>query len=93
MWIVLYFLLPSVDSSTTTSRELVRMMKVPVDVYDDPLTILKLEHYAQVHELFDYQGRKTLALHITLAIVEKEAHIVTADDVRIMSCIVTSLHC
>ena len=74
----------SVDSTSSVSRELVRLMKVPIQSYEDPLTILKLPHFSPVYSLFDYGGRKTLAVFIVQTIVDKEARITTADEVMMM---------
>ena len=57
-------------------------MKVPVDTYEETLQILKLENYPKVMELLDYPGRKTLALYVAQAVVEKGAVVPSADDVR-----------
>lgn len=66
------------------SRELLRLMKVPVQSYEDPLTVLKLPHFSPVYALFDYQGRKSLATYLVQTIVDKEALITTADEVMMM---------
>ena len=72
----------SVTTSMSTHRELLRLMKVPIDSFEDPLTLLKLTHVPEVFNLFDYSGRKSLACHLVQAIVTKVAFIKTADEVR-----------
>lgn len=71
----------SVSSNMSTHRELLKLMKVPIDSFEDPLTILKLSHVSAVHEMFDYTGRKALACHLVQAIVNKVAYITSADQV------------
>ena len=66
------------------SHELLRLVKVPVQSYKDPLTILKLPHFSPVYTLFDYSGRKSLATYLVQTIVDKEAQITTADEVKMM---------
>ena len=56
-------------------------MKVPMDCFEDPLTVLQLSHVPTVFEMFDYSGRKTLAVHLVQAIVNKVAYITTAEQV------------
>ncbi len=56
-------------------------MKGPVDFYEDTLTILKLENFPRAFDLFDFAGRKQLALCLTRAVVEKEVLVPTADEV------------
>lgn len=52
------------DYNTAVSRELARLMKIPVDHYDNLLTVLRLQHYAALMEHLDYQGRKALAVYL-----------------------------
>ncbi len=61
-------------------------MKVPIDYYDDALTILQLTHYPRLLETFDFNGRKVLASYLVQSIVEHEACITTADDVSLCVC-------
>lgn len=70
-----------VDSNTSASRELLRLMKVPIDTYDNTLTILQLEHYPRIFELFDFTGRKALSVYLVQAVVEKESYVPSADEV------------
>jgi hypothetical protein len=56
-------------------------MKVPIDSFEDPLTILNLKYAPTVYEMFDYSGRKALACHLVQAIVTKVAYITNADQV------------
>ncbi len=59
-------------------------MKVPLDSYDDSLTILQLSHYPRLIETFDFNGRKILASYLVQKIVDNEANITTADDVSLV---------
>lgn len=52
------------DYNTSVSRELSRLMKIPIDHYNNLLTVLQLQHYAALMEHFDYQGRKSLAMYL-----------------------------
>lgn len=45
-----------VDYNSPLSRELTRLMKIPVEFYNNILTVLKLEHYRPLLEHFDYLG-------------------------------------
>lgn len=40
------------------------MLKIPVDSYNNILTLLKLEHFVHVVEYLDYEGRKTISAYI-----------------------------
>ena len=54
---------------------------VPLENYEDTLCVLQLEYYPKVLQLFDYQGRKLLAVHLATIIVEKNMYITTPDTV------------
>ena len=71
----------SVEGNSSTGREFQRLMKVPVDLYEDTLTVLKLENYSKAMELFDYNGRKNLALHLVQSIVDKACVISSTEQV------------
>ena len=76
-----------VDSSSTAGKELTKLLKIPVEIYEDTLCVLQLDYYPKVLQLFDYQGRKLLAVHLATTIVEKCTHITTPEAV---SCIRSS---
>lgn len=47
-----------IDYNSTLSRELTRLMKIPVEFYKNILTVLKLKNYCPLLEHFDYLGIK-----------------------------------
>ncbi|CAI8032581.1 Vacuolar protein sorting-associated protein 35, partial [Geodia barretti] len=69
-----------VDSSSVTSRELIRLQNVPVKTYESTLDILKLDNFPKALELHDYQGRKSLAVSVVGTVVNKSISIPTADE-------------
>jgi len=70
-----------VESNSTAGKELTKLLKIPVENYEDTLCVLQLEYYPKVLQLFDYQGRKHLAVHLATIIVEKNMYITTPDAV------------
>ena len=56
---------------------------MPLESYDNTLRVLQLEYYPKVLQLFDYRGRKQLAVHLATTIVEKYTHITTPDAVSV----------
>lgn len=46
-----------VDFNSVLSRELTKLMKIPVENYNDILTVLKLEHYRPLIDHFDFSGK------------------------------------
>lgn len=69
-----------VDSNSSTARELLRMLKVPIDAYENTLTVLQLPHFPHVLELFDFGSRKSLAIFLVQTVVDKEVVISSADE-------------
>ncbi len=69
------------DSGSAEGKELYRLLKGPVEFYENTLTVLKLESFPKAFELFNFSGRKMLALCITRAIVDKVVVVPTADEV------------
>ena len=58
------------------------MLKVPIDAYENTLTVLQLPHFPHVLELFDFGSRKSLAIFLVQTVVDKEVVISSADEVH-----------
>ena len=63
------------------SRELTRLMKIPVDNYNNLLTVLQLQNYAPLLDLFDYQGRKNVAAYLVTNALDNETLVPTQEQV------------
>lgn len=50
-----------VEFSTAVGKELVRLLKIPAQSYNNLLTLLQLSHFSSLLQLCDYRGRKTMA--------------------------------
>ncbi|XP_072168725.1 vacuolar protein sorting-associated protein 35-like [Diadema setosum] len=50
--------------NSAVAKELQRLLKIPVESYNNILTLLRLEHYGRVVEYLDYEGRKTISAFI-----------------------------
>ncbi|XP_022186248.1 vacuolar protein sorting-associated protein 35 isoform X2 [Nilaparvata lugens] len=66
---------------TAVSRELSRLLKIPIDHYNNVLTILELSHFVPILEYFDYAGRKSIAAYIVNNILNSETYIPTPNEV------------
>lgn len=71
----------SLNAAGAVSRELMRLMKIPVDNYNNVLELLKLEHYGPLMEYFDYQARKSMSIHLILNALENETGIPSPEQV------------
>jgi hypothetical protein len=69
-----------VPTGTQAAKELVKMLKIPLDCYDI-LDVLKLNHYKLVLQLLSYRERHTVCMYITNSILDKETIIPTAEQV------------
>ncbi|CAF3893498.1 unnamed protein product [Rotaria sordida] len=69
-----------VQTGTPAAKELVKMLKIPIDCYDI-LDVLKLNHYKLVLQLLSYRERHTVCMYIINSILDKETIIPTAEQV------------
>lgn len=80
-----------VGYKSAVSRELNRLMKLPVDYFNNILTILELKHYGSLMECFDYTGRKTLALYLVNNVLNNNTFIPTQELVDQVLVMISSL--
>uniref|UniRef100_T1ISA6 Vacuolar protein sorting-associated protein 35 n=1 Tax=Strigamia maritima TaxID=126957 RepID=T1ISA6_STRMM len=74
------------EYNTPVVRELMKLLKIPIDNCNDFLTILKLEYFGPLLECFDYKGRKSMSTYLINNALENETLITTPDQVnRILS--------
>lgn len=57
------------------------MLKIPIDLYKNILTLLKLKHYSTLYEHLDYSGRKTICQYLLNNALENETIISTQEEV------------
>ena len=57
------------------------MLKIPIDLYKNILTLLKVKHYSTLYEHLDFFGRKTICQYLVNNALENETIISTPDDV------------
>ena len=74
-----YNCLFSIDKNNAVSRELTRLLKIPVDSYNDVLNLLKLKHFAPLFDYFDFGARKDMATYVVTNAVENETVIPSQD--------------
>lgn len=78
---MLFVIMTSLETASAVSKELTRLMKIPVDNYNNVLTLLKLEHFGPLFEYFDFQARKAMSIHIVNNALENETIITTSEQV------------
>lgn len=80
-----------IEYNSAVSRELTKLMKIPVDNYNNLLTVLQLQHYAPLLDTFDYHGRKNLAAYIVTNALDNETLIPTQEQVDAVLTMLSSL--
>ena len=68
------------DKNNAVSKELTRLLKIPVDSYNNVLTLLKLEYFAPLFNYFDYSSRKEMSLYVVTNAVESAICIPTQEQ-------------
>lgn len=72
----------SIATSSAVSKELTRLLKIPVDTYNNVLTVLKLKHFHPLFEYFDYESRKSMSCYVLSNVLDYNTEIVSQDQVR-----------
>lgn len=83
----------TIESKTAVSKELSRLMKIPVDQYNDLLVVLNLQFYRDLLEYFDYTGRKQIALYLIQNALDNETYIPTPEQVETILSMISTLVC
>lgn len=78
------FNLEKIGANTPVGKELLKLLKIPVDNYDNVLTLLKLENYGNLLDFMDYEGRKTMAVYLINNALENETLIGTSEQIDFM---------
>ncbi|CAG9863304.1 unnamed protein product [Phyllotreta striolata] len=68
------------ESHSSVAKELLKLLKIPLDNYNNLLVVLKLKHYAGLMQHLDYFGRKSLSIYILNNALENETVIPTAEE-------------
>nr|SVE83493.1 EOG090X00QE [Daphnia pulex] len=70
-----------VDFDSSLGKELNRLLRMPVSHYNSLVTLLQLPHFGQVLQRLDFNGRKSIALHLVNNALDNETHITTQEHV------------
>jgi len=64
------------------SKELTRLLKIPVDTYNNVLTVLKLKYFPPLFEYFDFESRKTMSCYVLSNTLDYNTTIIAQEQVR-----------
>uniref|UniRef100_A0A2K5U731 Vacuolar protein sorting-associated protein 35 n=1 Tax=Macaca fascicularis TaxID=9541 RepID=A0A2K5U731_MACFA len=72
--------LEHVATSSAVSKKLTRLLKMPVDTYNNIFTVLKLKHFHPLFEYFDYESRKSMSCYVLSNVLDYNTEIVSQDQ-------------
>ncbi|XP_060536542.1 vacuolar protein sorting-associated protein 35 [Cylas formicarius] len=65
---------------SSVAKELQKLLKIPLDTYNNLIQILKLKHYAGLMQHLDYHGRKSLSIYILSNALENETVVPSPEE-------------
>jgi len=80
-----------VEHRTPVGRELEKLLKIPIDSYNDVLVVLGLEHFIPLLNCFDYSGRREMSSYLVNNVIENATCIPTSERVDTILTIVATL--
>lgn len=76
---------PSIATSSAVSKELTRLLKIPVDTYNNLLMVLQLKHFPPLFEYFDFESRKSMSCYVLSNTLDCNTIMVSQEQVRDMA--------
>lgn len=61
-------------------RELEKLLLIPINNFNNMLTVLGLGHFAPLLSMYDFDGRRAMAVYIGNNVVENDTYITTAEQ-------------
>ncbi|CAF93242.1 unnamed protein product, partial [Tetraodon nigroviridis] len=83
--------LEHIATSSAVSKELTRLLKIPVDTYNNILTVLQLKHFPPLFEYFDYESRKSMSCYVLSNTLDYNTTIVAQEQVDAILNLVSTL--
>jgi len=82
-----------VEHRTPVGRELERLLKIPIDSYNDVMIVLGLEHFIPLLNCYDYSGRREMSAYLINNVIDNSTLIPTPEKVETILTIVGPLIC
>ncbi|KAI5088791.1 vacuolar protein sorting-associated protein 35, partial [Silurus meridionalis] len=83
--------LEHIATSSAVSKELTRLLKIPVDTYNNILTVLQLKHFPPLFEYFDYESRKSMSCYVLSNTLDYNTTILAQEQVDAILNLVSTL--
>ncbi|GAU98388.1 hypothetical protein RvY_09543 [Ramazzottius varieornatus] len=71
-----------IPSDSAVSKELLKLLKVPLDHYKDILTVLRLQHYSNLLKYLNFKPKKEISLNVIRSIVDNATVISNLEEVE-----------
>lgn len=81
----------SIQSNTQVSKELIKLLKIPIDLFSNILVLLKLKHYSILYDHLDFVGRKSICQYLLNKALENETVVGKPEDVEALLQLVNPL--
>lgn len=69
-----------IEYSTPVGRELEKLLLIPINNLNDMIAVLGLAHFAPLLSMFDFDGRRAMAVFIGNNIIDNDTCITTAEQ-------------
>lgn len=83
--------LDHLENNSQVAKELQKLLKIPVDHYNNLLTVLKLQHYSVLMQHLDFSGRKYLSVYILNNALDNETVVPTQEEAEQALNLITTL--
>nr|CAB3267638.1 vacuolar protein sorting-associated protein 35-like [Phallusia mammillata] len=81
----------SVLNGSTLCKEVSTLLSVPIEAYNNVLTVLKLQYFAPLYEYLDYNSRKRIAVKIVTNALDSSTVIPTAEQTHSLLMLISPL--
>jgi len=80
-----------VEHRTPVGRELEKLLKIPVDSYNDVMVVLSLDHFIPLLNCYDYSGRREMSAYLVNNVIDNNTRIGSPERVETILTIVAPL--
>jgi vacuolar protein sorting-associated protein 35 len=73
------------------SKELIKLLKIPIDLYKNAIILIKIKHYGILYDHLDFVGRKVICQYLINNALENEAVISSTEEIDALLQLVSPL--
>merc|ERR1712223_1614117 len=74
----------TIEYCTPVGRELEKLLLIPINNFNDMITVLGLPHFAPLLNMYDFEGRRAMAVYVANNVIENDTLITTAEQTEII---------